>query len=418
MRVPVLLFSVLATSACMGSLTDEMKVPPAPEPPAATVVNGAALELTRPTQSFEGSFGAPSLVWLQAGAATVLDGDAVSQRQGTSFASLLVGTSDDPRTPGTPRAMTVRNGGVFLAGSGGFFHDAPGMLLRSPLSDSFSMDEVRFVDFVDGALWVTTSREVVRVLDGRRVAVSLTDEKEAGALQAVVGRSATRAVVVKGASAYEVVLPVASDDVDGRSITTLARGLPTVTALSRRADVVLLGTSAGLWEVAADGKVTQRTLAAKLSPALEVVDVEATTDAHLVTTKSQVLHVTQAGAVVLADVAAPKANALVEDAAGDVWFLDGAKLARLTTSVTVPPPSFAADVKPFFVAHCTSCHTSGAQYAPVLNFEDYATAKTWAQKSLQRLTDTLAPMPPASAEVLTPAQYDVVVRWIDGGLLP
>jgi mono/diheme cytochrome c family protein len=101
-----------------------------------------------------------------------------------------------------------------------------------------------------------------------------------------------------------------------------------------------------------------------------------------------------------------------------VWFVDGTQVARLTTSVDPPPPSFATDVKPFFTAHCRSCHATGANYAPQIDLETYATARSWAQASLRRITDTLAPMPPASAEILTPAQYDVVVRWVEGGLLP
>ena len=85
---------------------------------------------------------------------------------------------------------------------------------------------------------------------------------------------------------------------------------------------------------------------------------------------------------------------------------------------TPPPPSFAADVKPFMTMHCRSCHATGASYAPVMDLENYSVAKAWASQTIRRLTDTSAPMPPANREVLTPAQYDVVVRWAEGGLLP
>jgi len=404
-----LLSSLLLLTGCMGAI-EPMR--PAPvDVPAITVVSGAPVESTRPNRTTEGSFTAPTALWLQAGAATVLDGSNVFRRDGANFTALTIGTATDPRTPGAIRALTTRNDGVFLAGTDGFFHDAPGHLLRSPLSDAFAMESVRFVDFTGGALWVTTSTEAVRVLDGRREAIRIDDLEESGALQAVVGRSATRALVAKGASLYAV-------DLASRTVKTIARSLPTLTALSHRGDVVLLGTTEGLVEVSDADVVKRRTLVAANRTAPAIVDVEAVGTASLVTTGSQVLHVTEVSAVVLADVTQPWPDSLAKDPSGDVWFLDGASVARLSTSVAPPAPSFAADIKPFVQAHCRSCHASGANYAPVIDLENFGTAKTWAQASLRRITDTLSPMPPASSEILTPAQYDLFVRWVDGGLLP
>lgn len=405
-----LLSSLIAVvlCGCMGNIGSTELKPKPVEVPAISVVTGAPVDSTRPMRSAQGTFTTPAALWVQQGAATVLDGDSVSRRNGTGFETLAIGTSDDPRTPGSVRAMTVRGDGVFLAGSGGFFHDAPGHLLRSPLSDSFTMDAVRFVDFTDGALWVTTNTSAVRVLDGKREALTVNDSEESGALQAVVGRSASRALVVKGSSLYLA-------DLAAKEVKTLARGIATVTSISRRDDVVLLGTSEGLVEVAADDVVSRRTLAAASAPAAaNIVDVEGA----LVSTDTQVLHVTAASAVILSDVAQPWPDSLGKDATGDVWFLDGTKVSRLTTSITPPPPSFATDVKPFFTQHCRSCHATGANYAPQIDFETYATARTWAQASLRRITDTLSPMPPVATETLTPAQYEIVVRWVDGGLLP
>lgn len=404
-----LLASLLLLTGCTGAI-EPMR--PAPvEVPAIVVVSGAPTESTRPNRTTEGRFTAPSALWLQAGAATVLDGDAVLRRELAGFAPLAVGTPDDPRTPGAIRAMTTRHDGVFLAGTQGFFHDAPGRLLRSPLSDSFTMESVRFVDFTGDALWVTTGTDAVRVLNGRREAIRIDDPEERGELQAVVGRSTSTALVARGASLYAV-------DLAARTVKTLARALPAVTALSHRGDVVLLGTTEGLVEVGSDDVVRRRTLAAPNGAAPAIVDVDSRGASALVSAGRQLLLVTEASAVVLADIAQPWPDSLARDLSGDVWFIDGTSVARLSTSVAPAPPSFATDVKPFVQAHCASCHASGARYAPVIDFENYGVSKTWAQTSLRRITDTLSPMPPASAEILTPAQYDVFVRWVDGGLLP
>jgi hypothetical protein len=405
MRVPVL--SSLLLTACTGAIS---VTPPPEEVKAMRVVAGAPIERPRPNRTAPGEWSSPSAVWLQAGEVTVLDGSLVRQKAGADFATLAVGTSTDARIPGEVKALSRRGDGVMLAATGGFFHDAPGRLLRAPLSDDFAMDSLRFVDVVGAALWVTTATDAVRVLDGHRETVRLNDPTESGAVQAIVGRSTSSALLVKGATLYSV-------DLGGKTVKTLARGIAAVTAIDHRGDVALLGTSEGLLEVAADDSVTRHTLTDSTETAVTIVDLEVVGDVTLVTTTSQVLQLGSV-AVVLADVAQPWPDALTKDGSGDVWFLDGTSLARLSTSVAVTPPSFATDVKPFMATHCRSCHATGASYAPQINFENFATAKSWATQTINRLTDTSAPMPPANREVLTPAQYDVVVRWVEGGLLP
>lgn len=397
MRAQPLSLCLLLT-ACQGAI---QVTPPPEEVPAMKVIATAAVERTRPTRTTPGAWSTPSALWLQSGEVTVLDGALVRQKSGTDFSTLTVGTDLESTLPGDVKALSRRGDGVLLAATGGFFHDAPGRLLRAPVSDDFSMETIRFIDAVNGAVWVTTSTDAVRVLNGHRETVRINDEAEAGAVQAVVGRTPASALVVKGESLYAV-------DLAAKTVKTLARGIATVTAIDHRGETVLLGTSDGLIEVGAT--VTRHTLGT-------IVDLEVVGDVTLVTTTSQVLQVSSV-AVVLAEVTQPWPDALTKDSSGDVWLLDGNALVRLSTSITVPPPSFAADVKPFMTAHCRSCHATGANYAPQLDLENYGTAKTWAARTLTRITDTLAPMPPASTETLTPAQYDVFVRWVEGGLLP
>ncbi len=401
-----LLLSSVLLAACTGAI---QVTPPPVEVPAIAVVMNAPIDRPRPNRTTPGEWSSPSALWLQAGEVTVLDGELVRQRSGDDFSTLAVGTDDDLKQPGAVKALSRRAGGVMLAATGGFFHDAPGRLLRAPISDDFAMSSLRFLDVSGAALWVTTSTDAIRVMDGHRETVRLNDPAETGAVQAIVGRSSTAALLVKGASLYSV-------DLEAKTVKTLARGVATVTAIDHRGETALIGTSEGLLEVAADGTVTRHTLSAT-EVGQAIVDLEVVGELTLVTTTSQVLQLGEV-IVVLADVTQPWPDALTQDVNGDVWFLDGAALVRLSTSVAVPPPSFAADVKPFMTSHCRSCHATGANYAPQLNLENYTVAKNWAVQSLNRITNTAAPMPPSNREVLTPAQYDVVVRWVEGGLLP
>ncbi|MGV3621869.1 MAG: hypothetical protein ACO1OB_13680, partial [Archangium sp.] len=216
----------------------------------------------------------------------------------------------------------------------------------------------------------------------------------------------TEALLVRGASLYLV-------NLEARSVKVLARGLGTVTAIDHAKDgAVLFGTNEGLVTVANDDSVSLTTFGA------EIVDVEVTEDATLVMTTAQLLQLTVTGAVILADVTQPWPDAMTKDVVKDVWFVDGANVVRLSTSVAQPPVSFAADVKPFMTAHCASCHKTGAGYSPVIDLENYGTAKSHASLVVDRLQATAAPMPPASTEVLTASQYDIVVRWVEGGMLP
>lgn len=384
--------------------------------PPMVVVAGAADEAPRPMRREEGPFAAPTALWVQGGALAVLDSGGAHLRTGVdAFAPLPVGTPEAPAAVAAVTSIAPRGDGVLLSSPQGLFHDRDGRLLRSPLSDGFAMDAVRAVDVVGSGggevLWVTTD-EVVRVARGRREALTLADAAESGALQVVVGEGEARALVVQGASLYRV-------DAAAKTVTVLARGVAQVTGFTRGpSGEVLLGTAEGLLSVGADGVVTRRTLAAEGAAAAPVVGVTRAGAATLIATSTQVLQAVGATTVVLADVAAPKAHALARTGDGDTWLVDGAALVRLTSQVDPTAPSFERDVKPFMAAHCASCHVSGASYAPVIDFERYGVAKTYAARTVARLKDTAAPMPPASTEVLTPAQYDVVVRWAQEGMLP
>jgi len=85
---------------------------------------------------------------------------------------------------------------------------------------------------------------------------------------------------------------------------------------------------------------------------------------------------------------------------------------------TGAPVSFATDIRPFFAAHCATCHEPGAKNAPFVDLLSYESAKQLAPSIVKRLRGELPVMPPASLEILTAADFAVVIRWVDSGLLP
>jgi hypothetical protein len=112
----------------------------------------------------------------------------------------------------------------------------------------------------------------------------------------------------------------------------------------------------------------------------------------------------------------PAQGSLALDANGDTWSLEAGALFRYETGT---PVGFAADVAPFLEAHCQSCHDAGKSPAPDHDFTDYETAKQWSDSIARRLQATDATtMPPPNEEVLTAADYAVVLRWVKGGMLP
>jgi hypothetical protein len=104
------------------------------------------------------------------------------------------------------------------------------------------------------------------------------------------------------------------------------------------------------------------------------------------------------------------------DANGDVWVASADGLFHHRTG---KPVSFATDVKPFFQAHCQTCHDPGKTSAPDRDFSDYDIVLPLADEIVTRLRASDATtMPPPNEEVLTAADYAVVTRWVAQGALP
>ena len=86
-----------------------------------------------------------------------------------------------------------------------------------------------------------------------------------------------------------------------------------------------------------------------------------------------------------------------------------------------PVPTFAHDVAPILYANCVGCHHAG-EVAP-MSLMTYNEVRPWAQAINRRVAD--ASMPPWHADAapgtfanerrLSPAQKDVIARWVAGG---
>ncbi len=403
-------FIVMAVTACGPGVLS-----PSTDAPAVVVSEGAALDGSRPTRKSEtGTWSNPTALWAQSGQPVVVDAAGPHLRDSAGvFSAMPVGEDGAPLTLTAVSALTPRGAGVLVAGAAGLFVDQSGRLLPSPMSANFPAGSVRFLDLTGTSLWVTTADAVqVNTTTATREALAVDDPKDRGAVQLVAGRSATTALLVQGTSLYSV-------DLGAQTVTTLARGVGTITGVAHLSDgAAALASSSGVLVVSPADVVTRHTLSAAGADPVPVLAVTTWGEDLVALTATQVLRVGATGApTLLTEVSHATAKGLASDGV-DLFVLDGSGLARLTTQVDGTAPSFARDVAPFMTTHCQSCHATGAQYAPVRDFTNFGVAKTNASVILRRLKDTAAPMPPALTEVLTPAQYDVVVRWVNGGFAP
>lgn len=401
--------SLLCFAACAPGQI--VMPPPAPvEPPSLTRVTLSPQDTTRPTSSTVMSSVTAVGLSLVSGQVAVVNADSVSVRMGTMLKPVPVGASGADSL-GSVRLVGRRGSGSLWLSSNGIFLERMGRLLRAPASDSLPLTTVKAIDVTgDGATetwWLRTDATLLRVNAGDVDSIALDDPKGAGLITSVVGRDANVALVVKGERLYLV-------DVAAPKVTVLAKGLGVVTAAAKLGDgAVVFATADGLVKVTTTNDVVL--LGFGDAPAINDVSVDG--DAALIQSNGKLFSMLVDDVRVLGDVAAPMVSGVVRDSAGAVFTLDGASLKRLATTPEEQPVRFA-DVKPFFTAHCTSCHSSGANYAPLIDFTNFQKAKAAAAMSLDRVKNSDNPMPPAASGLLRPSQYQVLERWVAQGLLP
>jgi hypothetical protein len=321
--------------------------------------------------------------------------------------------ADDGEADATGSVHTLARrtaGGVLVASDGGLFHSAPGMLLPSPLEETLPGASMVSLDALGSAeaeeLWAVTTDALVYVAGGEAIELALPGDVQA---QAAIAVAPAEALVVAAGVAYSL-------DLVHLSAVPLADGLGEVNGFDRADDgTVHVATDVGLLSLTREGALTLRTLAPAGEPGEKTLGVSAAFGSLVAITEAGLVVVDEDGALEIGEIASARGGVAV-DATGDAWAIDGGELFRYATG---EPVSFSGDVRPFFVDHCTSCHTTGEEGAPIIDLEEYDVAKDRGPVILSRLRAIgVSPMPPANVEILTAAEYGVVSRWIASGMKP
>jgi len=340
---------------------------------------------------------------------------AGSRTQPNSLSAVpVLATGSDPTSTGAISLLSRRAGGGLLAyAQNGLFHDSNGSLLLSPFSQTVAGMSITSLDsFGTGdaeELWLVGDGSAAHAGRGQLAMLHITGTRDSP--QAVAAVDAGRAIIAVEGTAYLV-------DLATLEASVIADSLGRVNGFDRAEDgTVYLATESGLLARARSGEVSLRTFSPAGSSAQNVLSVSAVYGSLLAATSQSVLQVQASSSSKVSSAAGPaRGRALSVDTNGDSWVADQGKLYRLLTG---KPVSFAADVRPFFDQHCMVCHRTGAQGAPVHDFDDFETAKSFSSLIARRLQALgVPPMPPPSAETLTAADYAVVIRWVGGGLQP
>lgn len=396
---------LVATVGCEGQLVVS-PAPPQVQRLTGTLLDGALAARTALPLSSAG-VGLATL----SGRLAVATSSSVESVADGGLAPLAVGAPDEDSSLGTVTGVFRRGASsLWVTSSLGLFHDAPGHghLLRSPASDSLGGRVVRALDaWGSGSaeeLWLLTDQGLVQLAQGHLTPVSLSfpAKGELGLPSTVVAVGPGQAVMTADSDAFFV-------DLQASTATWLADALGEVKSSTRADDgTALLATTEGVLRRRPSGAVELVTLGGPID------DVWGGGGVVMVVTQGAVAQLDGEQARRRGPVSSAHPRGAVVDAAGNTYVLDGAELAKLATG-TDDAPSFEADVKPFFVAHCVSCHQATH---PIIDFTNYDTAVAKAAATVARLRETTSPMPPANTEVLVPSQYAVVLRWVEGGLKP
>ena len=312
----------------------------------------------------------------------------------------------EPTTTGKVKLLARRENGLFVWSDAGLFHEDKGRLLISPLSASLAGADLRALDAFGAGpseeLWMVDGETLEHVGGGTltRIAIAGVD-----AVDLAVGVAPGQALAAAGGSVYLV-------DLNRPEAWRVISGLGAVSGFTRdESGTVYLATGGGLLARDKAGAFSLQILAGEGGSSVEAVATRSGT--VLFTSNGRALSLAAGVSTFLAETTS---RMVAIDGNGDGWVAEEGALIQLKTGA---PVSFAAEVLPFFAAHCNGCHATGANAAPIIAWDDYQTARQYALAALRRLqADGVPPMPPANVEVLSPRDFTAVVRWIQGGMQP
>ena len=409
----------LLTAAACGGRALNVLVSDTPSPgPVVQKIDGAPADATAVDRVEVDAAAPPSALSSMSGLIAVGTPEGVflgSRTQIDTLSALSVlAASGEPQSTGAVHLMARRaSGGLLVYAENGLFHDSDGGLLPSPFSPVLADKPLTSLDaFGTGdseELWMVLGGAAAHISAGQLTTFQIDDGTAIP--EAVIAVDTETAIVAQGGSAYVI-------DLDQLAAKLIAEGLGRVNGFARSEDgSVYLATESGLLERTRAGDVSLRTFAPAGSSPVNVLGVSAAFGSVVAETSQWLARVDPNGAATLGSAASPRPGlGVAVDANGDTWSADEGKLFRVLTG---RPVSFESDVKPFFDRHCMSCHRTGSLGAPVRNFDDFETAKSYYALIARRLQAIgVPPMPPAYVETLTAADFAVVIRWIGGGLQP
>lgn len=301
-----------------------------------------------------------------------------------------------------------RSSSVLVVADNGWFHTSASsaQLIWSPASDAFmDLDIVDVSSLGAGAdekIWFAAEQGLHLLQAGALSRWAVVGEEAAAS---AVMATADRVFAAFGGTLYEI---TTSD----KSVTRVLHDFGAIVDVAPGLDgVVFVASDQGLFRRDDATSYTHFTLAdGAARTAVTATAFDPQQGLYALTADGVLL----AGADSPAGVVELAASAVSVDDFGRVWLAQDGALSGFDLGT---PLSFDSDIKPILDGACMSCHAEpGSNAAPPIDFTDYATAVSYVDDILQRVSNGTMP-PPGEGEI-SAQQLELIVRWQSSGMSP